>query len=182
MVAPRLLAVLLLLVTACSAGASAREGAGFIAGDGVNDIPAAEREPAPEIVATTLEGEQLSLQSMDGPVVVNFWASWCGPCAEEAPDLAAVSQAYAAEGVTVVGVNLDERAANALTFERDFGIPYPSWADPSGTIAAQFGGLGPAALPTTILLDAEHRVASRLFGEVTARQLSVRLDGLLGEA
>lgn len=183
MPAPRFLAaLLLLLVAACSAGAAAEEGTGFIAGDGVNDIPAAERQPAPDIVATTLTGEELALDAMEGPVVVNFWASWCGPCAEEAPDLAAVSQAYAAEGVTVVGVNLDERAANALTFERDFDIPYPSWADPSGTIAARFGGLGPAALPTTILLDADHRVASRLFGAVTARQLSVRLDSLLGEA
>lgn len=178
---PRFFVLCALLLAACSSGAASGVGAGFIAGDGGNDIPPADRQPAPQITATTLQGDELALAELDGPVVLNFWASWCGPCANEAPDLAAVSRAYASDGVTVVGVNQDERIPNALTFERDFDVPYQSWSDPSGVIAAQFGGIGPAALPTTLLLDREHRVAARMFGEVTARQVSARLDALLRE-
>ena len=113
--------------------------------------------------------------------MINFWGSWCGPCVAEAPHLAAVAEQYAAEGVSVVGVNVRDTTVNARSFEREYGITYPSWYDESAQIASQLGALGPTGLPSTILLDREHRVASRLFGAVTARQLAPRLDALLSE-
>jgi hypothetical protein len=70
--------------------------------------------------------------------------------------------------------------ANARTFERDFGITYPSWQDPAAAIAASFGGIGPAALPSTILLDRDHRVAVRLFGAVSGARLAPYLEELVG--
>jgi thiol-disulfide isomerase/thioredoxin len=178
---PALVAVLL-LTAGCSLGTASEDGSGFVSADGSTDFAAGARQPAPAITGTTLDGETLALDDLDGPVVVNFWASWCGPCASEAPHLASIAEVYGDRGVSVVGVNVRDTPANARSFEREHEIRYPSWDDQSAQIASQFGALGPAGLPSTVLLDRGHRVASRLFGAVTARQLAPRLDGLLAEA
>lgn len=176
-----LLVALLMLMTGCSLGSAPGEPGGFVSADGQTDFAADDRQPAPSISGLTLDGAPLSLADLSGPVVINFWGSWCGPCVAEAPHLAAVAEQYAAEGVSVVGVNVRDTTVNARSFEREYGITYPSWYDESAQIASQLGALGPTGLPSTILLDREHRVASRLFGAVTARQLAPRLDALLSE-
>ena len=170
------LRVLLLLGLALIAGAcgSSEQRIGEL-------LPAAEREAAPAVVGETLEGEELALAEIEGPVLVNFWASWCGPCVGEAPELRNLAKAYE-DRVTVLGVNVRDNATNARRFESDLDIRFPSWFDPSSEIAASFGGIGPAALPSTLILDAEHRVAVRLFGAVTFTQVSGYLDPLLAEA
>ena len=174
-----ILVVLAVLASACSGDAAARSDVGFVAGDGTSAVvPVAEREPAPEVSGTTLDGKTLALEDMPGPVVVNFWASWCGPCAKEAPALQNVADAYAGK-VDFVGVNVKDQVAAARNFEVDFGVQYPSWEDEAASIAASFGGIGPAALPSTIVLDAEHRVAARLFGAVDEARLSDYLDRIL---
>lgn len=173
---------LAVLAAGCALGSASADGGGFVAADGTTDIPAAERVPAPAVTGPTLDGSSLTLEELDGPVVVNFWASWCGPCAQEAPHLAALAEQYEPRGVSFVGVNVRDTPANARSFEREYGIDYPSWDDESARTAAQFGALGPAGLPSTVLLDSEHRVAARLFGAVTARQVAPRLDSLLAEA
>lgn len=175
------MAALVVLTAGCTLGTAAADGDGFVSADGTTDIAVTDRRAAPAISGPTLDGSPLALEELDGPVVVNFWASWCGPCAQEAPHLAAVAEQYGDRGVHVVGVNVRDTAANAQAFEREYEISYPSWDDESAGIAAQFGALGPAGLPSTVLLDAEHRVASRIFGAVTARQLAPRLDALLAE-
>ncbi|MGH8906387.1 MAG: TlpA family protein disulfide reductase [Egibacteraceae bacterium] len=139
-------------------------------------VEPARREQAPAVSGETLDGQPLALAAFAGrPVVLSFWASWCGPCATEAPQIQAVSGAYAGR-VCVVGVDVQDRVANAKTFERDLGITYPSLFDPSARIAAQFRGIAPQALPTTLVLDAAHRVAVRHFGAVTAGELRGYLD------
>ncbi len=180
----RLLALIvpLLLAAGCTLGTASADGDGFVSADGATDIAADQRVAAPDVTGPTLDGSTLALNDLDGPVVVNFWASWCGPCAREAPHLAALAQQYGPRGVSIVGVNVRDTVTNAQAFEREYGISYPSWDDESAQIASQFGALGPAGLPSTVLLDSEHRVASRLFGAVTARQVAPRLDGLLAEA
>lgn len=176
-----LLLVLSVSAVACSgasqAGGSARD---FIRGSGQEVIPPAERQPAPAIVAETLDGDELALADLRGPVVINFWASWCGPCVQEEPHLVAVAKAYRSEGVEFVGVDVKDTRANAQAFVRDFDVPYPSWYDESAAIAAQFGGIGPSALPTTLVLDSDHRVAARLFGAVDRARLSRAIDKVLG--
>jgi thiol-disulfide isomerase/thioredoxin len=169
------------LTAACSGSAQGAATDGFVAGDGSAVIPVAAREPAPDVAATTLEGDELELADLPGPVVVNFWASWCGPCVREAPALRNVAKAYDGR-VSFVGVNVKDQQAAARNFEHDFAVGYPSWHDEAASIAASFGGIGPAALPSTLVLDSEHRVAVRLFGAVTEPQLSGHLDALLGEA
>lgn len=179
-----LLLCLLLAVSlaACSTAGGQESASGrYIEGSGGVVFAVDEREPAPSVSGVTLEGDELDLADLDGPVLVNFWASWCGPCVREAPHLAAVAEQYADEGLHVVGVNVKDSVVNARNFERDHGIPFPSWHDEAAAIAASFGGIGPAALPSTILLDADHRVAVRLFGAVTARQLAPYLEELLTE-
>lgn len=174
-------AALAVLALACSGAAQGVATGGYVAGDGsVAAIPVTQREPAPDVSAVTLEGEELALASLPGPVVVNFWASWCGPCAKEAPALQAVAEAYDGR-VSFVGVNVKDQPAAARNFEQDFGVQYPSWFDEAASIAAGFGGIGPAALPSTIILDDEHRVAVRLFGAVDEVLLSSHLDEVLSE-
>lgn len=178
---PKVAVVLALLLAACTNSDEPTSGVDFIATQLRQDAAVDERPDAPAITGTTLDGEQIDIADLDGPVLINFWASWCGPCVSEAPHLAAISDEYADKDVTVVGVNLDTSVTNAKTFERDHEIPFDSIHDPSKEIASAFGRQGPAGLPTTIILDAEHRVASRLLGAVTARDLAPRLNALLDE-
>lgn len=162
-------------VVAC-APARGGNGAGIAGGGG--PIAVEERLPAPDIAAETLSGRTLRLSDLRGPVVVNFWASWCGPCVREEPHLVALSKTYDGD-VQFVGVNVKDSRANGQAFVHRFGVPYPSWFDSSASIAGQFGGIGPAALPTTLVLDKEHRVAARLFGAVDGVTLGRAIDAVL---
>lgn len=156
-------------------------------GDPVVVFPVEERQAAPDIVGETLSGDTLALADLadgpvgDGPVVINFWASWCGPCRQEAPHLNAVVEAYADQGVRVVGVNGRDDLAPARTFAQG-NFAFPSWYDPDQAIAARFGRSGPVGMPSTILLDREGRVAVRFFGAVSGATLGPRIDALLDEA
>lgn len=148
--------------------------------------PRLER-PMPDFTVATFPryladyGPSLSLSAYSGqPVVVNFWASWCGPCAAEVPELIDVAANYDGE-VELLGVNLQDTATNARSFERDQQVTYPSLFDRGAAIAAAFGGIAPEALPSTILIDGEGRVAVRLFGAVTGDILEPYLDALLAE-
>jgi thiol-disulfide isomerase/thioredoxin len=103
----------------------------------------------------------------DKVVVMNFWASWCGPCRAEQPVLNDAHERLGGVDVAFLGVNIgQDPPANALAHQREFDIPYPSLADPSNAYAAQFGGIGPRSIPSTILLDRQGRVAVRIFGEI----------------
>lgn len=144
-------------------------------------LPADEREAAPAVEAETVDGEMIGLADLDGPVLVNFWGSWCGPCIEEAPALERLHDYYADQGVAFIGVNVRDSRRGAERFEDELGQPYPSWFDQPGEIAASFGGIGPAAMPSTILLDDQHRVAVRMFGAVTYGQVQRLLEPLLAE-
>jgi thiol-disulfide isomerase/thioredoxin len=95
------------------------------------------------------EFQQLLTQLKGTPVVVNFWASWCGPCVEEAPGLRDVSQEFG-DKVQFLGVDLKDRKEAAQISIRDFAYPYPSVADPEGEIQRSFGFF---AQPVTVFFD-----------------------------
>lgn len=128
-----------------------------------------ERGTAPvvELPVVSDEDELASIAAHEGQVVVmNFWASWCGPCRVEQPVLNEAYQRLQGVDVAFLGVNIQDSVANALAHQREFDIPYPSLLDPPSAYAARFGGIGPRSIPSTIILDRQGRVAVRIFGEV----------------
>ncbi len=176
---------LALLLAACGGG-SAAAGCDRMPGvrAGLCITPADERVAAPTAGAPKLgdPDTEVAVADLGGDAtVVNFWGSWCGPCRTEQPELNEVAERFA-DAVSFVGVNVQDRnESNALAFQREFEPPYPSVFDPAGTYAATFGGVGPSTMPSTILLDADGRVAARLIGSTTATELSVLLTRLLEE-
>lgn len=175
-----LLAVLLVgaVTSACSQGASTGD-KGFVDGQGlITRLAADERKTPGEVSGTTLDGDDLSLEQYAGKVIVlNVWGSWCPPCRKEARLLASASRTLAKEGVVFVGVNTkDSSPEQGLAFERRYDVPYPSFFDPSGrTLLAFHGTLNPSAIPSTVVLDQQGRVAASILGEVPSEQTLVDL-------
>lgn len=149
--------------------------AGFVEGNGVvTVVPAAEREPAPEFSGPLLEGGSFDLADAQGDVVVlNVWGSWCAPCRSEAPGFAAVAADTADQGVRFVGVNTRDTTVGAQTFVDEFALGYPSVVDPDGRLLLAFRDtLPPAAIPSTLVVDREGRMAARVLGPISEQSLA----------
>jgi thiol-disulfide isomerase/thioredoxin len=170
----------LVLVGCTSSGSTS--GSKFVAGDGtVEIVPEPDRKPAPEITGEMFDGQPFALASYRGKVVaLNVWASWCAPCRAEAPTLNQVSREYAAKPVQFIGLNTRDTRASAEAFVKRFEVPYPNVWDPSAQIQLAFRDtLPPAAIPSTIFVDAQGRVAARALGRVERPELRNVLDELL---
>jgi peroxiredoxin len=156
----------------------------YVSGSGVTTIPPGERKAAPELTGKTLDGKPLDLADYKGKVVVlNVWGSWCPPCRKEAPDLVEASKALERRGVAVVGINTrDATVEPAQAFVRRYKVPYPSVFDPNGEQLLGFRSIvPPSAIPSTIVIDAEGRVAAMILGPVTkttVTQLALDVVGL----
>lgn len=135
---------------------------------------------APDVVLPTLAGDSLRLAELRGRVVlVNFWATWCAPCRVEIPDLAALHTELADEGLTVVGVALEEDGPTVVApFVAEHAIPYPIALD-DGTAAGAFGGV--LGLPTTFIIAPDGRVVRRLLGIFRPEEMRPLLDALLAQ-
>ena len=150
----------------------------------ITQVKPADRQPAPALTGTTLDGEQLDLADYRGKVVVlNVWASWCGPCREEIPALERVYQDTRSRDVAFVGILARDRSLDAArAFARRYGMSYPSLVDPDGQLVLSFRGtLPPAALPSTLVLDRQGRIAVRALTPLTERQLRSVLDPVIAE-
>ena len=124
--------------------------------------------PAPELPREVLAGPRTDLASLRGkPALVNFWASWCAPCKEEAPELKRFDREIGARAA-LVGVDWGDAAGNARDFIAKSGWKYPILRDPSQRVGTAYGLNG---LPTTFVLDAEGRIARTLQGPQTASSL-----------
>ena len=163
------------LIAACSSTNSSGTGSetSFVAGDGTMVlIDSNDREQIVNLVGTTLDGDALDIASYQGQVVVvNVWASWCGPCRSEAADLEVVAKEFNSTGVKFVGLNTRDGLAAAQAFNKRFDTGYPSIQDEDGKLTLAFGKYGPAATPTTLVLDKAGRVAGRILGPITQSQI-----------
>jgi len=109
------------------------------------------------------------------PAVVNFWASWCPPCKEEADDLERVWQEYKDRGVMFLGIDVQDNDDDAKEFIQKYGVTYPNGPDKSD-IALDFGML---ALPETFFIDKEGQIVGKFAGAITAEQLRTFVEELL---
>jgi thiol-disulfide isomerase/thioredoxin len=150
------------------------------AGFTVADQQAVEADVAHRVVEINgkllADGSPWSSTSARGSVlVVNFWASWCGPCRVEQPQLNRVARAYRGRGVQFIGINVRDSHGAAQSYAEEFKIPYPSLFDQAALQAVR---LQAVALPSTFILDRDGVVAYRLTGKTTLAILSARLDKL----
>lgn len=181
-------AVAALLLSACSSGGVAGGGGdtNFIMGkDGVSRVDRGERHPAPDLSGRTVNGKRLAISSFRGEVVVvNVWGSWCAPCRAEAKNFQTVYKDVKDEGVRFVGINVsDSRIANARAFEKKFGVTYPSLYDPSGKLVLRFekGTLNPQAIPTTLVIDRDGKIAARSLAALSEETLRGMIKPVLAE-
>ncbi len=136
-------------------------------------------EPAPDFSLTLLDGSEISLSDLRGQVVViNFWASYCGPCRQEAPELQAVWERYKGAGVVLLGLSYKDAEDASRAFLEDLGITYLNGADRRGKIGRAYGI---TAVPETFVIDAEGKVAWLRIGEVQAGELAQQLADLTGK-
>jgi thiol-disulfide isomerase/thioredoxin len=185
-----LLALLAVLVLAgCSTGEGAVDvnNGGefrFVAGTPAGEvIPQNERAAAPAFSGTLLTGDRFESSQLDGHVaVINFWGSWCAPCRVETPQFSEVADETADQGVQFVGINVKETSEQfATAFVDRFGISFPSLYDPRGEVALAFRDYPANAIPSTIVLDPQYRVAAVYTGEVAQDDLRRVLDRVLEE-
>lgn len=165
---------------------TAGDSKGYISGDGtVTEIPVDQRTEAIEFSGTGEAGGSISSADYAGQVVVvNFWYASCAPCRAEAADLQAVNAEYADQGVSFVGVNVRDQAPQAVSFAKTYDITYPSIIDTDGAAQLAFSGnVPPNAVPTTLVLDKQGRVASRILGQLQDESiLSTLVSDTLAEA
>jgi thiol-disulfide isomerase/thioredoxin len=170
------LAVLAVAVLRVQRRVEQTDSAGFT----IADQEAIEADVAHQVVEVKgkllADGSSWSSTSARGSVlVVNFWASWCGPCRVEQPQLNRAARAYRARGVQFIGINVRDSHGAAQSYTEEFKIPYPSLFDQAALEAVR---LQAVALPSTFILDRDGVVAYRLTGKTTLAILSARLDKL----
>lgn len=166
------------VLAGCSGGGISSSQESFVSGNGlVTLIKSQDRIDAPALAGMTLSGTNYSYPT--GRVtVVNVWASWCAPCRAEIPALIALSNKY--KETTFVGILTRDNPPTAEAFQRRFKIPYPTLIDDS--ILLGFKGSLPAnAIPTTVVIDKNGRVAGRILGAITVASLSELIENVSNE-
>jgi thiol-disulfide isomerase/thioredoxin len=173
-----LIAVSALLLTSCGNGGASTAQESYISGNGaITFISAADRQSAPKLSGDTLYGTKFDFAG-NKIAVVNVWASWCSPCRAEIPAFIALSEKYS--DVQFMGILTRDNLTNAEVFARQLAVPYPNFIDDS--LLLGFRNTLPAnAIPTTVVIDKQGRVAARISGPATVAGLSNLIERLTAE-
>jgi cytochrome c biogenesis protein CcmG, thiol:disulfide interchange protein DsbE len=141
--------------------------------------PTAVGSVAPDFSLADLDGNPIHLAELRGrPVVVNFWASWCGPCVEEFPLLRAAAARHADDGLVVVGIVYQDRSEAARDFMVRNGATWPAAMDPGERVASAYGILGP---PETFFIGRDGTIVARQFGQFSAASLGEKIAAIIDE-
>lgn len=132
---------------------------------------------APDFTLTTLTGATVQLSDLRGrPVLINFWASWCGPCRAEMPHLQAAYEAHSDDGLVVLGVDQLESPPTVARFVEEFDLTFPIPLDSDGKVSAAYQA---RALPTSFFVDASGVIRDTFTGPMTAGLIESKLDLIL---
>jgi cytochrome c biogenesis protein CcmG/thiol:disulfide interchange protein DsbE len=129
--------------------------------------------------ALTVDGKPTRLSDLRGKVVLlNFWASWCQPCVEEAPSLDALQKEIAPLGGTVLGISVDDDPSAYQQFLKTYNVDYPTYRDPSKQIPLSYGT---TMYPETYVIDRDGRINSKIIGpqDWTSPAMMAYLDTVL---
>jgi thiol-disulfide isomerase/thioredoxin len=144
-------------------------------------IAVKDRKAAPAVSGDLLGGGTFDLAAQKGHVVVvNFWASWCAPCRAEAADLEGVYKATKDSGVVFVGINIRDDKDKAIAFH-DGRASYPSLFDPAGKISLAFSDVPPSAIPSTLVIDRDGRIASITRRDIRKAELQPLVEQVVTE-
>ncbi|MDA0351056.1 MAG: TlpA disulfide reductase family protein [Chloroflexi bacterium] len=138
-------------------------------------------EPVPDFQLATPDGGTLRLSDFRGQaVVLNFWATWCGPCRAEMPELQRIHDEHSADGsLTVIGVDVMESPGAVTAFAAELELTFPMALDSDGQLFETFGLIG---LPGTFFIDADGVLRSRVLGQLHGELLDNGLAAILGDA
>lgn len=133
--------------------------------------------PVPDFEISALDGSLLSLGDYQGQVVVlNFFASWCAPCRQEAADLEQAWREYQDDEVQFLGIGYKDAPSKAQTFLDSFDVTYPSSVETGNRTARTYGVTG---VPETFVIDQEGNLVRHFLGPVTLEQLAREIEPLL---
>jgi cytochrome c biogenesis protein CcmG/thiol:disulfide interchange protein DsbE len=153
---------LLVLLALLAAGTTRHQGTLAVS----EALARGETPEAPALSMPTFSGGAVSLAAFRGhPVILNFWASWCLPCREEAPLLEATWRQYRTRGLVVVGVDTEDLLSPARGFISEYHLTFPTARDPDGTVARRFGTTG---VPETFFITTDGRIVGKFPGEQTS--------------
>ena len=186
---PALLVVVALVAGGCTGKDAVDQSGGndfrFVSGTSLgHTYQPADRKQAGNFTGDLLDGGTISLSQEAGKVVViNFWATWCGPCTTETPQFDQVYRAYKDKGVAFIGIDAkDSPSSKAKAFVRDNDISYPIVYDEKSETALKLGKIPAVSFPFTVLIDKKGRIAAVYLTVMTAKDLEPVLDKLLAES
>jgi cytochrome c biogenesis protein CcmG/thiol:disulfide interchange protein DsbE len=147
--------------------------------EGPSVVPAPVDYPAPALSLPNTSGVTESLEDYRGRVVlVNNWATWCPPCKAEMPTLQAYFEAHQSEGLTVIGIEAGESAAQVRAFADSLGVTFPMWVD---TATASLAAFHNGSLPNSYVIDRAGTVRLAWIGEISRSMLEKHVTPLLAE-
>ncbi|MFB6232246.1 MAG: TlpA family protein disulfide reductase [Salinibacter sp.] len=162
-----------------SSSSSSRSSPSPGAGARAEQVQDVTPKPVPDLTLKTLDGRSIRLAQQEGRVLlINFWATWCGPCRKEIPDLKALHSKFNSKGLTVIGVALDRKGREVVKpYVEEQAIDYPIVVDSEGTVEAAFGPI--RGLPTTVVVNANGKITKRILGLFPTDQMRPVLRELL---